>query len=502
MKKWFAALTALFCSLQLLPLSAQAPTNNALVGTDAVKKFVSTDGLQAAGIGVLIKEVETGNVIAEYQSSSNRIPASVTKLLTTATAMEIMSDTFRFVTKLNYSGTIKDSVLYGNLYIVGGGDPTFESDYFPHNPVFEHMVAAVEAAGIKKIEGDVVGDASLFQRSGANGNWLMEDIGSYYGQTPTAFCFRDNLLMVTCKGNDSTGTAEIESILPRTNLLEIDNRINTGNDTWWHIYGDVYAWNKIVRGRIPAKKKTLIKIENPDPALLAADSLRNMLDRNGICSNKSRSTIWTSERAPKDNTIYKFYSQPLSEVEKQTNYHSVNLFAENLYLYLGLQNAEISNYDLVPPVVTRYWNSHGVPMNHVHQVDGSGLSMKNAINPEFLTNMLIYMRKKSPYANAFTATLPTAGKQGTVKSFLSGTLLSGKTFVKSGSMERVQNFSGYVVWNGKWYAFTIMVNNFDCTRKQVRTAIQNLMVETFKAIGGPDAVVKKATTAKATTKKK
>lgn len=502
MMNWRSTIVVLLCCLPSVRVFSQTGTGTSLIGAAAVDKFVATDGLQAAGLGYLVKEVESGNIIAEYQSGYNRIPASVTKLVTTATAMEILGDTFRFETKINYSGTIKDSVLYGNLYIVGGGDPSFESDYFMHTPIFDNMAAAVEQAGIKKIEGDVVGDASLFQRRGANGDWLLEDVGSYYGQTPSALCFHDNLFMVTCSGVDSTGLGQVETILPRTNLLNIDNRLISGTPLWWHIYGDSYDWKKIVRGRIPAGKKTLIKMEIPDPALLVADSLRNVLDRNGICSNKSRSTIWTSERAPNENTIFSHFSQPLKEICKQTNYHSVNLFAENLYLYLGLQNEQISSYDAARVVINKYWNTHGVPMTRTHQVDGSGLSMKNAISPKFLTDLLIYMKKKSKQSNAFTSSLPTAGKNGTVKSFLNGTILSGKTYAKSGSMDRVQNFSGYVLWNGKWYAFTIMVNNFECTRKQVRAAITNLLVDTFKAVGGPDAVVKKKTTATKTAKKK
>ncbi|MCR5568030.1 MAG: D-alanyl-D-alanine carboxypeptidase/D-alanyl-D-alanine-endopeptidase [Paludibacteraceae bacterium] len=491
MKNWKATIVALLlCCLPCTNIFAQ-DAGASLIGAAAVRKFVATDGLQAAGLGYLVKEVESENVIAEYQSGYNRIPASVTKLLTTATALEILSDTFSFVTKLNYSGYIKDSVLYGNLYVVGGGDPTFESDFFLHNPVFEHMVAAVESAGIKKIEGDVVGDASLFQRNGANGDWLLEDVGSYYGQTPSALCFHDNLFMITCTGSDTTPSVNIEAVLPRTNLLKIDNQLTSGTPAWWHIYGDLYSWDKTLRGNIPAGKKTLVRAEIPDPALFVADSLRNMLDRNGICSNKSRSTLWSNERAPETNTIYRFFSLPMKEIAKQTNYHSVNLFAENMFLYLGLQSSEIANYDLARAAVAKYWNTHGVPMTYTHQVDGSGLSMKNAISPKFLTDMLIYMKKKSKYADAFTITLPTAGKHGTVKNFLNGTLLAGKTFCKSGSMDRVQNFSGYVLWNGKWYAFTVMVNNFDCTRKQVRAAISNLLVDTFKAIGGPDAAVKK-----------
>ena len=232
MKNWKAAFMALLLYCLYAANTHAQETSAPLIGTAAVNKFVATDGLQAAGLGYLVKEVESGNVIAEYQSGYNRIPASVTKLLTTATALEILSDTFSFVTKLNYSGFIKDSVLYGDLYIVGGGDPTFESDFFTHNPVFEQMAAAVETAGIKKIEGDIVGDASLFQRSGANGDWLLEDVGSYYGQTPSAICFHDNLFMVTCSGSDSAATATFETILPRTNLLTIDNRLQSGTPVW------------------------------------------------------------------------------------------------------------------------------------------------------------------------------------------------------------------------------------------------------------------------------
>ena len=110
MKNWKASIVALLlCCLPCTNIFAQ-DAGASLIGAAAVRKFVATDGLQAAGLGYLVKEVESENVIAEYQSGYNRIPASVTKLLTTATALEILSDTFSFVTKLNYSGYIKDSV--------------------------------------------------------------------------------------------------------------------------------------------------------------------------------------------------------------------------------------------------------------------------------------------------------------------------------------------------------------------------------------------------------
>ncbi|MBQ0028879.1 MAG: D-alanyl-D-alanine carboxypeptidase/D-alanyl-D-alanine-endopeptidase [Bacteroidales bacterium] len=492
--------TIYICLTLLFPIlfaNAQNDTNKH-IGDDAVQKFVATKGFQAASLGVLVKDVETGEVVAEYQSQQNRIPASITKALTTATALEILTDTFRFVTTLNYSGEIIDSVLHGNLYIVGGGDPTMESDYFPHNPIFVRMLKAIQLSGIKNIDGEIVGDASLYQRMGAHPGWLTEDIGTNYAQTPTALCFHDNLFAATCIGNDSTGNVEIENILPHSDLYKIDNRMLPGTPIWWHIYGDVYSWNKIVRGRVPANKKTVVQLEIPDPSLLMADSLNKVLNEAGIKTKGARSNIWTSERAPKENCIYKFYSLPIGTIIKKTNYQSVNLFAENFFLYLSTLNGSIGSYETAPIVVSNHWKNKGISTSTLHQVDGSGLSMKNGISPEVLTNVLVYMKKKSKYSQLFLESLPKAGINGTVKSFMAGTNLAGKAWAKSGSMERVLNYTGYIQWNKRWYAFTVMVNNYDCTRAQCRTAAGTLLNNVMMAIGGPDATTKKTTT---TTKK-
>ena len=106
--------------------------------------------------------------------------------------------------------------------------------------------------------------------------------------------------------------------------------------------------------------------------------------------------------------------------------------------------------------------------------------MKNAINADFFVQLLIYMKKKAKYPNSFFASLPVAGMSGTVASFLSGTGLSGKAYVKSGSMERVQNYGGYIQHRNKWYAFCVMINNFEGDRSTVKKQIGELLNDVFQ----------------------
>ena len=448
-----------------------------------VRQFVNSNGLSAAGIGIMVKEVETGKVVAQYQPETNRIPASTTKLLTTATALEVLGDSMRFETRITYSGYIKDSVLHGNLYVVGGGDPSLESDFFVHNGIFAKMVSAIHRAGIRQIDGKIIGDASLYTVRNVPTQWLIEDVGSYYGQTPSALAFNDNLFFLTFAPTDSIRPPHLEAILPHTRLLRIDNQLTLGNPMWWHVYGDSHSWYKIIRGEVPATRKTLIRVENPEPALLVADSLSRELYRHGIHNRGAGSTQWTKVRAPKSPCIYVHYSLPLRDIIAVTNHKSVNLFAENIFLYLALRINATGDYEHAINSVTRFWNGKGLNCSHIHQVDGSGLSMKNALNPDFMTNLLVYMKRDSKYADAFTASLATAGVNGTVKTFLTGTPLQGKMLAKSGSMDRVQNFCGYIIYKQKWYAFTIMVNNFDCSRKDLRKAMSTFFNNLMKQVG-------------------
>lgn len=457
--------------------------NSAMAQNSAITEFVNSDNLTQASVGFLVKDITNGKVVAHYQENTDRNPASVTKIITTASAMEMLTDTFRFKTNIEYCGTISDSILHGDLYIRGGGDPTLGSAHAPVTcDFFSEALIALQQKGIKQITGHIVGDATVFREDGAPFHWLVEDIGSSYSPTPSGLNIQDNLLGIVIS-SDSTGIS-CTNCTPFTSLMQPKIEMTQApKEKSWRMTKTDFSWNPTLRGNLPMDSKQYIKTEMPEPALFLADSMRNMLLAAGIeVALEATTTKWYKRDSIRD-TLFIHKSNTLKEIERVTNYKSNNLYAECIFLTLSKQQ------DTIGPcvgwrsanVISKYWTSKGLEANRIFQVDGSGLSMKNAISPKFMVDVLTYMHTSSKYQKQFLYTLPTAGRNGTVASFMKGTALDGKAFVKSGSMERVQNYAGYINANGKWYAFCIMVSNFTGVRKPLVKQIATLINEVIAA---------------------
>ena len=454
-----------------LCMSAMAQENK------AIEEFVNSDNLIQAGIGFLVKDITNGRVVASYQEMTDRNPASVTKIITTAAAMEMLSDTFRFKTNIEYCGTIVDSTLHGDLYIRGGGDPTLGSAYAPSaGDFYAEALLALQQKGIKRITGHVVGDASVFREDGAPFHWLVEDIGSSYSPTPSGLNIHDNLLGIVLS-SDSCGVS-YTSCTPSTGLLQPKIEMaQTGKEKAWRMTKTDFSWAPTFRGNLPVDTKQFLKTEMPEPALFLADSLRNLLISAGITVDSLATTVKWYKRDSIRDTLFVHKSTTLKEIERVTNHKSNNLYAESIFLILSKQK------DSLAPcvgwrsasVISKYWSGLGIETKRIFQVDGSGLSMKNALSPKFMVDVLSYMHNQSTYSKSFLQTLPTAGRNGTVAGFMKGTALEGKAFVKSGSMERVQNYAGYINANNKWYAFSIMVSNFTGQRKPMVQQIAKMI---------------------------
>lgn len=448
--------------------------------TNALQTFLNIDDLAPASVGFMMKEIGTGKVIASYEPMVCRNPASVTKIITTATAIELLTDTFRFRTKIEYSGTIKDSVLNGNLYIRGGGDPTLESAYNPvKNRFFSSVLDTIKGLGIKKIKGHIIGDASFFREDGSPFNWLVEDVGSSYSPTPSSLSIRDNLLSFVVT-SDSTGFS-YNKVTPYTPLFQPKIEMTQDRDipTGWRFTKVDYSWTPTIRGNLPIGICQYLKTEIAEPALFAADSLRRLLIHNGIeVDSAATSTRWFKPDSVR-KVFYTYQSAPLKDIERITNHKSINLFAENIFTILSKQKDSIGACTTwnASNAIAKFWKKNGLDSDKNFQVDGSGMSMKNALSPQYIVDVLSYMYNDSVYFKSFLSTLPIAGKNGTVTSFMKGTKLEGKAYIKSGSMERVQNYAGYINYNNKWYVFCFMVSNFAGQRPALKKQMSDLLNE-------------------------
>jgi D-alanyl-D-alanine carboxypeptidase/D-alanyl-D-alanine-endopeptidase (penicillin-binding protein 4) len=169
-------------------------------------------------------------------------------------------------------------------------------------------------------------------------------------------------------------------------------------------------------------------------------------------------------------------SPPLSEIIKETNVHSNNGYAEQIFRYLALSKNKIGTSNGAVQVIRSFWKSKGLPVEQLFMYDGCGLSPVDAVSSQFFVDLLSYMQTISPNREAFFNSLPVAGKSGTLTGFLAKTALQGKVHAKSGTISRVKCYAGYIDLKRKNYVFAIMVNNPNGTSKAVIRKMEELLL--------------------------
>lgn len=448
--------------------------------SEAVQEFVSNPALRRANISLLVKDVSTSRTVAEYHSKTCAIPASTTKIVTTATALETLTPNFRFETVLQYDGKISNGVLNGNIYIYGGLDPTLGSRYMGTQNFLSQWLTAIKGMGIEEINGDIIADASFINQQGVSPKWIWEDLANYYGAGTYALSVYDNLCVVKFKTGAVGSTAEVVSTSPKLPDLHIKSYAKAGKtkSDESYFFGAPLSNERTIYGTLPAHQSAFyVKSDIYNPPLLVAQELEKKLESNGIQVNGKADVMWKKEKGGHMRVgIHVIESPALSEIVSDINHRSNNHYAEHVYRYLGSRHNLGSDTDAGADVIKSYWKSRGLDTEGLLQFDGSGLSTVNAITADFFVSLLIYEKNKAKYSDEFYDSLPIAGVNGTVKKLLKGTKLEGKVRAKSGSISRTQCYAGYIEWEGETYAFAVMVNNFSGVRANVQKAIENLLL--------------------------
>lgn len=448
---------------------------------NGLSNFVNASNLKRANLSVMVKDLETGKVVMDHRAEKNTIPASTTKLVTTATALEILGPDFKFETKLQYDGAIRDSVLNGNIYILGGGDPTLGSAFMGDSLFLDKWVLAVKTLGIKKINGSVIGDATLFNTEGIVPKWSWEDMGNYYAAGAYGISIYDNTCRVYFKSGAVGSTPEVVRTQPEIPGLKfkVFMKATATDEDSAYFYGEPLSNERLVYGGIPANKSEFLsKADIPNPPLYAAQVLAQKLKDNGVDQTKSPSAEISDAKVR--TTIFTLQSPPLKDIIANINYKSNNHYAEHVFRYLSLQRATQAAATQSVPVIKDFWKKQGVDVNGLIMFDGCGLAPNNAISANFFVDLLEYEYKKSQYKEVFLASLPVAGQSGTIRKLLKGTRLEGKVQAKSGSIYGVQCFAGYINWNNKVYAFAVLVNNYSGIRKNAVEEIEKLLLSVAK----------------------
>jgi D-alanyl-D-alanine carboxypeptidase/D-alanyl-D-alanine-endopeptidase (penicillin-binding protein 4) len=445
----------------------------------ALKSFLCIPELSCADVGILVKEVQTNKTIVEYRSDKSLMPGSNLKLITTATALNLLGPDFRFATPLQFDGSIdQNGILHGNLYIVGRGDPTIGSEDFADVDFIDKWVMAVKKAGIKAVDGRVIADVSAFDQEVIPPDWVWEDMGNYYAAGVYGLSLDDNLYRLTFRTDSIGTTPKIIAIAPSFHPIIFHNYLKASalNADGSFIHGAPFSYQRTITGTLPANRASfVVKGDLPNPPFALATFFTDQLNHHGIYVNGLPTDTLPAVNS-KRTEFYIHYSPDLNAIIDKTNTESNNLFAEHIFKRLALINYHIATREEATQIVKQFWGSHQVDTTSLFIEDGSGLSPFDGVTPDFFVHLLIYMRTENLYGTQLFNSLPVAGQSGTLRNFLVNTPLEGKVHAKSGSIKRVLCYAGYLERNNKEYAFSVMTNNYQGSALNVRKAIEKFLL--------------------------
>lgn len=457
---------------------------------EAISALTKDKAMAHASVSVCVMDVETGKLIASHQAKKSLTPASSLKVVTTGAALALLGDDYTFKTMLEHDGGIDElGTLNGNLYITGQGDPTLGSSECAAanslDVILQKFYEAIQQAGIKQIEGRIVGDASWLGTQGGGRTWAYEDLGNYYGAGALGLNIHENMYYLTLKQHSKLGgQPKVKSVEPHIPNLLLMNELTSGakgSGDNAYIFGAPHNYACYIRGTIPLGTNDFtIKGSIPDPAFTAAHLLMNHLEKKGIKTAKRATTQKELElegvSKSKRTTFYTHQSPSLKTIVERTNMKSVNLYCEAMLRVLGKEKKGKGTPEAGLEVVNDFWKKKGLQLDGFYIEDGSGLSPYNAVSAFHLATVMRLIKKDNALFNSFYDSLPIAGKSGSLRNRLKGTVAQGNLRAKSGGLNRVRSYTGLAKnKKGKWVSFCMIVNNYSGSSGPVLKRMEKVM---------------------------
>ncbi|MBQ0016744.1 MAG: D-alanyl-D-alanine carboxypeptidase/D-alanyl-D-alanine-endopeptidase [Bacteroidales bacterium] len=467
----------------LLSIAATAQNTSELDKT--VLDLSRDNAMRHATLSVCVYNMTQHRNVYAYNSQRSMIPASMNKIFTTAIAMEKLGMDFRFKTTLAYSGTIdNDGVLNGNIYIIGGGDPLLGSyRYKQTNPdtLFNTWYRALVNQGIKRIKGRVCYNQSVFDNQFLHDSWQWGDIGNYYGAGTCGLNFHENMYFAYFNAGKRLGyPALLDHTEPRLLNIRNINEVSTGPENSGDnvvIYGDPNNIQRLYRGTVPLGKNNFsIRGSMANPAATCAELFATYLRHHGV--NVSTNTSEVATIRDSCHTFIEYYSNTYYVIAQYINQTSNNTYAECVFKYLGLKWYGKGNFTNGSKVLMDYFKAHHLETSGIRIVDGCGLSRMNKMTSDF-TCRFLYELSKTSYYKDFLKTMAVAGRSGTARKLLANVPLNGRlVYVKSGTMDGIKAFCGYVVSpKGDHLCYCIMSNDHECSNSVISKQLEQVLLK-------------------------
>jgi serine-type D-Ala-D-Ala carboxypeptidase/endopeptidase (penicillin-binding protein 4) len=453
--------------------------------------------------GIEVVDLDSGKMLYRWNADHFFVPASNTKLFTTAMALTRLGPGFTFQTRVvAEAAPDANGRIAGPLRLVGGGDPNLSARAIPYRkgPVTGNPLAAIEeladqiaARGVKRVDGDIIGDDTWYVWEPYAAGWGIEDPESDDGPPISALTVNDNAFSVNIEPAAREGDIAGLTLNPPIEPFRIDNRVLTATAgsarrvRYSRLPGslDLHLWGAV------SQPQTMV-FALDDPARYAAEALRSALEDRGIAvagravavheyPNEVADLTRRAEAfSPAGIELARRVSAPYIEDLRITDKVSQNLHAELALRAVGRARRNIGSFEAGIEELKTFLGEVGVAPEQYNIRDGSGLARLNLVTPATVIALLRYMHE-SPHAQEWMSLLPVGGEDGTLASRFVGTPAAGRVHAKTGSLSHVSALSGYIQRvNGKWVVFSILVNNYNAPTAEVRGAMDricNLIVE-------------------------
>lgn len=491
MRQIYKMLAAGSILLSMCMYTAEGQTRDDV--TEAMKNVLGSDDFKGASVSMLAVTGD-GDTLLCHDRGRLLIPASNMKLVSTALAMHSLGPDYRYGTSIGYSGTIEEGTLRGDLYIIGGGDPTIGSDNpiaTPLDTLFREWMGMISDTGISHIEGNIVGDGRFFSGMDGHPTWEVCDAGTYYGTGTSGLSFYENVQDFNVSAGEKPGDpVNIEPGYPETPWMEFiysctTGKPGTGNSLYF--YPDSFYPCGEMRGSFAVDRQPRTEhAANRFPEYTLAWYFWRFLADNGIESEEGPADtgpVFGICAMPQDSLkiIGSTFSAPLSDIIAETNRKSNNLYAETLMKTLGKEYCGSGCYDSSYVAVRGLLEETGVTGHKTIIRDGSGLSRENLLSADFLCDLLMKMTL-SPSFEDFFNSLPRPGGIGTLEYEMQSVPFSIKDRIrmKSGSMGGVRCLSGYIIpetgTREDMIIFSLLVNGYTVPLYRIQRALDSIIL--------------------------
>ncbi len=457
---------------------------------ESVLRGAATAGLAFWGIHVV--DATTGEPLYEKNADQLFVPASNAKLFTTALALVRLGPEFRFKTVVRAEAEPDPAGrLQGSLWLSGGGDPSLSGREYPYRKraaggdplrAIEELADQIAARGVRRIDGDIIGDDSLYPWEPYAPGWTQGDSLWDYGAPVSALTVNDNMIRLTVRPGAGVGQPALLSLRPAVEYYVVHNRVQTVER----------PEGRVLVERMPGARELHISgqigLSDPgqtfalavdDPARYAAAVLAEALARRGIFirgrpraghASAPGARMWPAVE------LGRRLSPALVEILRVINKESQNLHAELVLRAVARVCVGAGTRRAAVEEMQRFLSEVGLPERACRLEDGSGLSRRNLVTPRAVTQLLVFMYN-GPYREIWTGLLPVGGEDGTLEDRFRDVPEGRNIRAKTGTLASSSALSGYAETpGGRVLAFSILVNNHAADTSEVRRLIDRISI--------------------------